>query len=71
MILVSAELGVAFCTPSVRRLWPDLVFRPLQTSILVEQAVAYRRDAQSPVLKTFLRMVRQVARRATRKAAVS
>jgi DNA-binding transcriptional LysR family regulator len=61
LTLVSAQLGVAFCTPSVRRLWPEVAFRPLQSSVYVEQAVAYRRDGQSPVLGTFLSVVRQVA----------
>lgn len=64
LTLVSANLGIAFCTPSVRRLWPDLAFRPLQSSVYVEQAVAYRRDSVSPVLEAFLRVVRQVAGKA-------
>lgn len=63
LTLVSADLGVAFCTPSVRSLWPEVVFRPLESSVQVEQAVAYRRDAQSPALGTFLSVVRQVAKR--------
>lgn len=66
LTLVSADLGVAFCTPSVRRLWPDISFRPLQSSVQVEQAVAYRRDAQSPVLDTFLSVVRQVVKRSAK-----
>jgi DNA-binding transcriptional LysR family regulator len=63
LTLVSADLGVAFCTPSVRSLWPEVAFRPLESSVQVEQAVAYRRDAQSPALGTFLSVVRQVAKR--------
>jgi DNA-binding transcriptional LysR family regulator len=63
LTLVSADLGIAFCTPSLRRLWPDVAFRPLQSSVQVEQAVAYRRDSQSPVLRTFLRVLRGVVRR--------
>jgi DNA-binding transcriptional LysR family regulator len=66
LTLVSADLGIAFCTPSVRRLWPDIAFRPLQSSVHVEQAVAYKRDAQSPVVGTFLNVVRQVARKNAR-----
>jgi DNA-binding transcriptional LysR family regulator len=62
LTLVSAHLGVAFCTPSVRRLWPEAAFRPLQSSVYVEQAVAYRCDAQAPVLGSFLSVVRQVAK---------
>src|SRR5678816_2068615 len=63
LTLVSAHLGIAFCTPSVRRLWPEMAFRPLQSSVKVEQAVAYRRDSQSPVLGSFLRVLRQVIRK--------
>ena len=59
LTLVSADLGIAFCTPSSRRLWPDVVFRPVESSVHVEQAVAYMRDAQSPVLRVFLQLVRQ------------
>jgi len=63
LTLVSAELGVAFCTPGLQRLWPHIVFRPLRDEVLIEQGVCYRRDAQSPVLQTFLRVVRQVTQR--------
>jgi len=63
LTLVSAHLGIAFCTPSVRRLWPEVAFRPLQSSVKVEQAVAYRRDSQSPALGSFLRVLRQVIRK--------
>jgi DNA-binding transcriptional LysR family regulator len=63
LTLVSAELGISFCTPSIRRIWPDLIFRPVRSTVQVERAVAYRRDAQSPVLDVFLSVVRQVARK--------
>jgi DNA-binding transcriptional LysR family regulator len=63
MTLVSAELGISFCTPSLRRLWPDLVFRQVQGLVHVEQAVAYRRDVQSPVLGIFISVVRQIVGR--------
>lgn len=63
LTLVSAHLGIAFCTPSLRRLWPEVAFRPLQSSVKVEQAVAYRRDSQSPVLGSFLRVLRQIIRK--------
>ena len=62
LTLVNADLGVTFCTPSVRSLWPDLAFRPVESSVAVEQAVAYRRDSQSPALTMFLRTVRQVCK---------
>jgi len=63
LTLVSAELGIAFCTPSIRRLWPDLVFRPIVSPVQVEQAVAYRQDVQSPVVRVFLQLIRQVVER--------
>jgi hypothetical protein len=65
MTLVSAELGISFCTSSIRRLWPDLVFRPVRGSICVEQAVAYRHDVQSPVLGIFLDVLRRIVRKKT------
>ncbi len=63
LTLVSAGLGIAFCTPSVRSAWPNLLFRPLKSSVRVEQAVAYRRDSQSRVLLTFLKELRNVVKR--------
>lgn len=63
MTLVSAGLGLAFCSPTWRKLWPDVTFRPFREAVpALEYAVAYRRGAQSPVLDSFLRVVRQVAR---------
>jgi len=61
LTLVSAGLGVAFCTPSVRKLWPEISFRPLRNATRIEQGVAYRRDTESPVLRSFLHIVRQTA----------
>ena len=56
--LVRAGLGVAFCPASMQRLYTEVVFRPLRDSVLhAEYAVAYRRDAESPVLDSFLRVV--------------
>lgn len=63
LTLVSANLGIAFCTPSFKRLWPDVVFRPIQGPAYIEQAVGYLRETQSPALETFLRVVRQTARK--------
>jgi len=63
LTLVSAGLGVAFATPSFQKLWPYIDFRPVAPSAVVVQALAYRRDAGSPVLETFLRAVRQSARK--------
>ena len=63
LTLVSANLGAAFCTPDIKRLWPNLVFRPIEGSAYVEQAVAYLREAESPVLGVFLNTLRQSIRK--------
>jgi DNA-binding transcriptional LysR family regulator len=63
LTLVSAGLGIAFCTPGVRKLWPDISFRPLRHPTRMEQGVAYRRDMESPVLSSFLHIVRRFARK--------
>ncbi|HET9943461.1 MAG TPA: LysR substrate-binding domain-containing protein [Terriglobia bacterium] len=63
LTLVSADMGIAFGTPSVQALWPDIAFRPITPPASVEQAVAYNHDAASPVLDILLRAVRQVARK--------
>jgi len=61
LTLASAGLGIAFTTRGQQRLWPDIAFRPVRGKAVIEQGVCYRRDAQSPVLETLLRVVRQVA----------
>jgi len=63
LTLVSAGLGIAFATSGFQRLWPGITFRPLETTAVIEQGISYRRDAQSPVLDTFLRVVRQLVRK--------
>ena len=63
LTLVSADMGIAFGTPSVQRLWPDIAFRPISPAASIEQAVAYNHDAASPVLDIFLRAVRQAVRK--------
>jgi DNA-binding transcriptional LysR family regulator len=64
LTLVTAGLGVAFCTPSMQKLWPDIVFRPLRdTTLSLEYAVAYARGTHSPVMDSFLRVVRETARK--------
>jgi DNA-binding transcriptional LysR family regulator len=63
LTLVSADLGVSFCTTSMEKAWPDIVFRPVDSSVEMRQAVAYRRDLHSPVLDAFLEIVRQIARK--------
>jgi DNA-binding transcriptional LysR family regulator len=69
MTLVSAGLGLAFCSPSWRRLWPDVEFRPFREAVpALEYAIAYRRGAQSPALDSFLKVVRQIARQNAKRA---
>ena len=59
LTLVSAGLGVAFTTPDAKALWPEIAFRPLDSSVTVDQGIAYNRDSVSPVLETFLLALRQ------------
>lgn len=59
LTLVTAGLGLAFCSSSMQKLWPEIIFRPLQEAVPpLEYGVAYRRGALSPVLDSFLRVVR-------------
>jgi DNA-binding transcriptional LysR family regulator len=61
LTLVSAGLGMAFCTPDINRLWPSVAFRPIRPAIDFHQAAAYRLESMTPALETFLRVVRQFA----------
>ena len=63
LTLVSAGFGLAFTTPSLHHLWPDVVFRPILGAPDITQAVAYRHDSINPVLETFLRAVRHSSRK--------
>ncbi len=64
LALVTAGLGLGFCSPVMRGLWPDIVFRPFQDDVLkLEYAVGYRKDEHSPVLESFLRVVRETAKK--------
>jgi DNA-binding transcriptional LysR family regulator len=64
LTLVRADLGLAFCSPSMRNLWPELDFRPLRAPVpSLDYAMAYGRDVRSPVLDSFLRVVRQNVRK--------
>jgi DNA-binding transcriptional LysR family regulator len=68
MTLVTAGLGLAFCSPSWRTLWPNVAFRPLVEPVpALEYAVAYRRAAHTPALSSFLTVVRQIARQNSRR----
>jgi DNA-binding transcriptional LysR family regulator len=60
--LGAAGLGIALVPASTRHLRSTgLIYRELQTStILVEMAAAWRKEATSPVLHTFLRTVREI-----------
>jgi DNA-binding transcriptional LysR family regulator len=71
LTLVTAGLGLAFCSPSMQKLWPDIVMRPLREPVPpLEYAVAYRRDSHSPVLDAFLRVVRETVRGGRKKKSV-
>lgn len=67
LTLVSADLGIAFCTPSVQRSWPDIAFRPIENAPDVELAAAHRSNTVTPALETFLRVLRRIARSRTTK----
>ncbi|MBV9230659.1 MAG: LysR family substrate-binding domain-containing protein, partial [Chloroflexi bacterium] len=60
--LVAAGLGISLVPASTQHLRSTgLVYRELQTSTVhVEMAVAWRKEATSPVLHTFLRTVREI-----------
>ena len=64
LTMVTAGLGLAFCSPAMHKLWPEIVFRPLQDDVLqLEYAAAYRKDAHSPALESFLGVVRETAKK--------
>ena len=68
LTMVTARLGLAFCSPAMRKFWPDIAFRPfLEPVPPLEYAVGYLSEAQSPLLNSFLKVVRQVARRRPRR----
>jgi DNA-binding transcriptional LysR family regulator len=69
MTLVTAGLGIAFCSPSWRKLWPDIAFRPFRDPVpALEYAVVYRQGAHSPPLDAFLKVVRRIARQNSRRS---
>lgn len=61
LTLVSAGLGIAFCTPSVQRSWTEIAFRPIENAPDVELAAAHLSETITPALETFLRIVRRIA----------
>jgi len=65
---VTAGLGLAFCSPALRRFWPDIAFRPIRETVpALEYAVAYRPEGQAPMLDSFLKVVREVARQKSKR----
>jgi DNA-binding transcriptional LysR family regulator len=64
--LVAAGPGIALVPASTQHLRSTgLVYRELQTSTVhVEMAMAWRKDATSPVLRTFLHTVREIIHKA-------
>jgi DNA-binding transcriptional LysR family regulator len=49
LTMVTAGLGLAFCSPAMRMFWPDIAFRPFLEAVpAFEYAVGYPREAQSP-----------------------
>jgi DNA-binding transcriptional LysR family regulator len=73
LTLVGANLGLAFCVASMESNASNIVFRPLQhPEPQVQYGMVYKRDAQSsPVVNSFLEVVRQVVRRTARPPAKS
>jgi len=71
LTLVNAGLGVCFCTPGVKPLWPKIEFRPIRGALQVEQAVAYKRDATTPAMETLLLAIRKAAPKLSRNPAKS
>jgi DNA-binding transcriptional LysR family regulator len=61
--LVAAGFGIALVPDLFRNYsMPDVVFRPLKQRIHVDWHVAWRRDNDSPLLKTFLSILREDVR---------
>jgi DNA-binding transcriptional LysR family regulator len=68
LTMVSANLGLAFCTPGLQKSCPGVAVRPLrEPAPFVEYGVAFRRGDRTPVMEAFLRITRQTARRRIRR----
>jgi DNA-binding transcriptional LysR family regulator len=62
LTMVTAGLGMSFCSPSIRKFWPRVAFRPFYEDMpLLECAIGYRRGAQQPALESFLGVVRKIS----------
>lgn len=58
--LVAAGLGISL-VPEFLKMYalPEVAFRPLKHKIQLEWSIAWRKDNQSPILETFLRLLRE------------
>lgn len=58
--LVAAGLGISLI-PDFLKMYavPEAAFRPLKHKIQLEWSIAWRRDNKSPILETFLRLLRE------------
>jgi DNA-binding transcriptional LysR family regulator len=62
LTLVECGIGVAFLPSALKGLTRDVIFREVQATLpCLELFVAYRRDSQSEVLRSFLAVVRETA----------
>jgi len=62
--LVAAGFGIALVPDLFKNYsMPDVVFRPLKERILIDWHVAWRRDNDSPLLRTFLSILREDVRK--------
>ena len=60
LTLVECGIGVAFLPSALKGLTRDVIFRQVQAKLPgIELFVAYRRDSQSEVLRSFLSVVRE------------
>ena len=60
LTLVECGIGVAFLPSALKGLTRDVIFRQVQAKLPgIELFVAYRRDSQSEVLRSFLAVVRE------------
>jgi len=64
LVFVRAGLGIAFCVAGMEDKSDGIVYRPLQApEPRIQYGMAYKRETQSPVLNSFVGVVRQVVRK--------
>lgn len=58
--LVAAGLGISL-VPDFLKMYalPEVAFRPLRSKVQLDWSIAWRKDNKSPVLETFLRLLRE------------